>query len=150
MLPSKLAVVLLIIALAVGLLGVWHLRSLEEDKSLLKDQIIADLKATVQSNQQALSLKTQSCEIDNSLIAQLDSDRQEIDVSSKVIDEQLVSLKITPIKKEVSNVNANVQDSVSQISVVPDNGILSDNLTRLLKQSYCNTEPEDSSCVSTR
>lgn len=172
MLSSKLGVVLLVIALAVGLLGVWHLRSLEVDKSLLKDQIIADLKATVELNQQALSLKSESCKIDDTLLTEYQNEKQVIESKSDDIDKQLTRLKIesaihktispidvlpvstkkVPVKEPSSKTLADNKEGVDNERLVylPNDGLLTVELTSLLHKAYCNTEPTDSTCLPTR
>ena len=159
-LSGKLGVVLLIILLAIGLLGAWHLRSLEADKSLLKDQIIANLKATVESNEQALSLKTDSCKIDDTLLTEYQNEKQVIESKSDDIDKQLTRLKIesaihktiSPIKIPVDTKESNEvkSDKLQKPVYLPNDGLLTVELTSLLHKAYCNTEPTDSICLPTR
>lgn len=172
-LSSKLGIVLLIIALAVGLLGVWHLRSLEVDKSHLKDQIIADMKATLASNEQALSLKTSSCKIDDTLLVEYQNEKQAIESKANDIEKQLTKLKtelevrsaihktISPIQVISTKVNSikvnpntpkgvvNATNNVNEEGkYLPNDGLLTIELASLLLKAYCNTEPTDSVCVS--
>jgi len=117
----------------------------------------SSLVAAINANtdlQKSLNLKDLSCKIDDKSVVEL----QAINVTTQeVVDDistQLqshASVKKPPVNAVQSSVQLpSKEKSNNEITYLPDDGLLSPTITGLLHKSFCNAEPTDATCISTR
>lgn len=137
-----------VLILAVGLGGISYLYKKQVENNGYLSAQLNKLEIDLASSQKDLALKESSCKADDISVVENTQEQQTLTNASNQIDKKLEELKHKASLKSNTNVipkgdNVNVKNTV-----VPDDGILSDNLYRLLKSSYCTAEPESSLCVS--
>ncbi len=140
----------LILILALASVGYLYKNSLE-NTGKLKEQIIT-LQTSLNTANESLNKKEQSCKISDEVVGQLDKEKQETVEKSISVDKGFDKLKENVVTvQHVKNKQENTNYEKSKVlAVLPDDGLLSDNFRRLLNQAYCNTEPEDSICKDAR
>ena len=98
--------------------------------------------------QKSLNLKDLSCKIDDASVVELNAEKNKIDEDISPINDQLKDLatvKKTPVIKSPT-VKVNKDES----NFLPDDGLLSPNVKRLLNNGWCSVYPSTSQCVPTR
>ena len=116
---------------------------LSEEKATLGVALDSAQKA-LESSKKALETKDSSCKQDDISLVELDAEKNVITDKAETITQSLSSLKKP---NGASNAPQKENDNVIQKDVyLPDDGLLSSNLRRLLTESYCVAEPADNLC----
>ena len=103
--------------------------------------------------QKSLNLKDLSCKIDDASVAELSAEKIQIDENISPINDQLkdlATIKKTPVIKSPT-VKVNTKETTkNEVIFLPDDGLLSPNVKRLLNNGWCSVYPSTSQCVPTR
>jgi preprotein translocase subunit SecF len=141
----------IILFLAVSLSGsLWFLQGkIEEIGGLKVGQ--ESYALALESSQKQLEMRELSCKEDAKSVVEVEAQKASLREATNSINEKLNTLR-TPkskenLKRETSNESSKVIQS-SQGNYLPDDGLLSPNITSLLSQGYCAVYPTDNSCVS--
>ena len=119
----------------------WLSLSLHDDK-VVAEQALAQAINVNTEMQKSLNLKDLSCKIDDRSVVELDAEKKAIQTKT---DE--VSVKIEKLRNPVAVKQEIIKnESLKETSVLPDDGLLSPNLVRLLRENYCSVEPTDNLC----
>lgn len=136
---------LAILVLLCSFLG-YKTYSLSEEKATLSSALNDSNKA-LKASQNAYETKDLSCKQDDTSTVELEQEKSSISDKSDVITESLNKL---PKKNNngASNAPQKENQNVIQKDVyLPDDGLLSSNLRRLLTESYCIAEPTSDQCL---
>lgn len=142
---------LAILVLLCSFLG-YKTHSLSEQKATLGVALTSAQEA-LKASQKAYETKDLSCKQDDTSTVELEQEKSSISDKSDVITEALNKLpKKTPKNDNgASNAPQKENQNVIQKDVyLPDDGLLSSNLRRLLTESYCIAEPTSHECLSSR
>lgn len=123
---------------------------LSEEKATLGVALISAQEA-LKASQKTYETKDLSCKQDDTSAVELEQEKSSISDKSDVITEALTKLpKKTPKNDNgASNAPQKENQNVIQKDVyLPDDGLLSSNLRRLLTESYCIAEPTSHECLS--
>lgn len=116
---------------------------LSEQKGNLTSALKEAGKA-LESSKKAFETKDSSCKQDDTSVVELDAEKNVITDKAETITQYLSNLKKP---NGASNAPQKENDNVIQKDVyLPDDGLLSVHIVRLLKQAYCNAEPTDNVC----
>lgn len=144
----------LIIGLSVSTLSLgWLSLSLHDDK-VVAVEALKEAREAVAGYQKALNLKHLSCDIDTISAVEVEKEKKQIDEVISPINSQLKDL--ATVKKPVTHVaqptgltpkqNETTKD---ESNFLPDDGLLSPNVTRLLNDGWCAVYPSTSQCIPT-
>ena len=132
---------------SLGWLSVHNYRAKVEAESALVVAINVNTEM-----QKSLNLKDLSCKIDDKSVVELDAEKKQIDESISPINSQLKDL--ATVKKPATHVaqptgptpkqNETTKD---ESNFLPDDGLLSPNVTRLLNDGWCSVYPSTSQCL---
>lgn len=139
---------LAILVLLCSFLG-YKTYDLSEEKATLGVALTSAQEA-LKASQNAYQTKDLSCKQDDTSAVELEQEKSSISDKSDAITEALNKL---PKKNNngASNAPQKENQNVIQKDVyLPDDGLLSSNLRRLLTESYCIAEPTSHECLSTR
>lgn len=131
----------------------WLSLSLHDDK-VVAVEALKEAKEAVAGYQKALNLKYLSCKIDDASVVEVEKEKKQIDESISPINSQLKDLA-TVKKKLVTQVVAQPtgltpkqnETTKDESNFLPDDGLLSPNVTRLLNDGWCAVYPSTSQCV---
>lgn len=155
MFNSWMFYIILGLSATVGALG-WLSLSLHDDK-VVAAEALKEATEAVAGYQKALNLKYLSCQIDDTSAVEVEKEKKQIDEVISPINSQLKDLAtvkkpatqptgLTPKQNETTkDENHNLKGGY-----LPDDGLLSPNVTRLLNDGWCSVYPSTSQCVSTR
>ena len=138
------ATLYIILALLASTAGFGYLSySLYADKAVA----VAELKTaneTVEGYRNSLNLKDSSCKIDDTSVVEVETNKRDLQSKVDAISDKFDKLKVITatkpsIKQEIINHETNV---------LPDDGILSPNIAKLLRESWCASFPSDKLCRS--
>jgi len=116
--------------------------SLHDDKVVAVEALKQSQEA-VAGYQNALNLKYLSCQIDEASTVQLEADKKGLQTQIEIISDNIEKLRNSKPQAKQENVkNENLKPNV-----LPDDGLLSPNIVRLLREGYCATYPTDSECL---
>lgn len=145
----------LVIGLSASTMGFGYLSySLSNDKAVAV-HALNELQETIAGYEKSLNLKYLSCELSDKLVVELEAEKKQIDEVISPVNDQLkelatvkkssTSLKVVNTKQEI------IKDEKYNLKVdyLPDDGLLSPNVTRLLQNGWCAVYPSTSECVST-
>lgn len=136
---------LAILVLLCSFLG-YKTYSLSEQKVTLS-AALAYAQEALKASQKAYETKDLSCKQDDTSTVELEQDKSSISDRSDVITEALNKLP-NKTNNGASNAPQKENQNVIQKDVyLPDDGLLSSNIRRLLTESYCIAEPTSSECV---
>lgn len=125
----------------------WLCLSLHDDK-VVAVEALKEAKEAVAGYQNALNLKYLSCQIDDASVVELEAEKKQIDEVISPINTKLKGL--ATVKKIVTRpVAAKQETTKDESNFLPDDGLLSPNVTRLLNDGWCAVYPATSQCVST-
>lgn len=146
MLNSWMFYVILGLSASTAALG-WLSLSLHDDK-VIAVEALKEAREAVAGYQNALNLKYLSCDIDTVSTVELESDKNVLKDKTETISQEISKLP-TGIKKLPTNNNiiTEAPKNAEESHVLNGRELLSDDLRKLLLQSYCNVEPTDSKCV---
>lgn len=94
--------------------------------------------------QKSLNLQVLSCKQDDDAVVKVEAEKKVLQEQIDTVTKQIAALKSGIKKPTKSEVNKNVETN----DVLTGPELLSDDLVKLLKQSYCNTEPD--SCLPSK
>lgn len=138
------ATLYIILALLASTVGFGYLSYLlYADKSVA----VAQLKTaneTAEEYRNSLNLKDSSCKLDDQVVVEVETNKKNIQSKVDAVSDKFDKLKIImatkpSVKQEIINHETNV---------LPDDGILSPNIAKLLHESWCNAFPSDKLCRS--
>lgn len=138
----------LILGLSASTLGLgWLSLSLHDDK-VVAVEALKVAKEAVAGYQNALNLKYLSCDIDSASVVEVEAEKQILKDKTEVISQQISKLP-TGIKKlpTTNNMITEAPKNAEESNVLTGSELLSDDLRKLLLQSYCNVESTDNQCV---
>lgn len=126
----------------------WLSLSLHDDK-VIAVEALKEAREAVAGYQKALNLKYLSCDIDTASAVELESDKTVLKDKTEVISSEISKLP-TGIKKlpTTNNMITEAPKNAEESNVLTGSELLSDDLRKLLLQSYCNIEPSDQQCLS--
>ena len=136
------ATLYIILALLASTAGFGYLSySLSNDKAVAVSQL-KDANDAIAGYQKAAELKDSSCKIDDQVVVEVETDKKDLQSKVDVVSDKFDKLKVITatkpsIKQEIINHETNV---------LPDDGILSPNITSLLNEGWCESFPSDYVC----
>ena len=138
----------IILGLSISTLGFGYLSySLSNDKAIAI-YALKESKETIAEYEKSLNLKHLSCEIDSASVVEVEAEKKQIDEGISPINTQLKEL--ATVKKSVTQSTHNKQENIQdEGNFLPDDGLLSPNVTRLLADGWCAVYPNSDECVST-
>lgn len=138
----------LILGLSVSTIGLgWISLSLHDDK-VIAVEALKEANEAVAGYQKALNLKYLSCQIDDASVVEVEKEKKQIDEVISPINSQLKDL--ATVKKPVTHVAPKQNETTKDESnFLPDDGLLSPNVTRLLNDGWCAVYPSTSQCIPT-
>lgn len=146
MFNSWMFYVILGLSATVGALG-WLSLSLHDDK-VVAVEALKEAKEAVAGYQKSLNLKYLSCQIDDTSVVEVEKEKKQIDEVISPINSQLKDL--ATVKKPVTHVAPKQNETTKDESnFLPDDGLLSPNVTRLLNDGWCAVYPATSQCIPT-
>lgn len=106
---------------------------------------VAQLKTaneTVEGYRNSLNLKDSSCKLDDEAVVEVETNKKDLQSKVDAVSDKFDKLKIITatkpsVKQEIINHETNV---------LPDDGILSPNITSLLNEGWCDSFPTDYVC----
>lgn len=140
-----------ILGLSVSTIGLgWISLSLHDDK-VIAEQALKEATEAIAGYQKALNLKYLSCDIDTTSAVELESDKTVLKDKTEVISQEISKLP-TGIKKlpTTNNMITEAPKNAEESNVLTGSELLSNDLRKLLLQSYCNVEPNSEQCLPTR
>lgn len=141
----------LIIGLSASTLGLGYLSlSLHGDKVIAVEALKQSQEA-VSGYQNALNLKYLSCQIDETSASEVEVEKQVLKDKTEIISQEISKLP-TGIKKlpTINNMITEAPKNAEESNVLTGSELLSDDLRKLLLQSYCNVEPNSDQCLPAR
>lgn len=138
---------LTILVLLCSFLG-YKTYDLSEEKVIL-GVALASAQEALKAQQNAYETKDLSCKQDDTSVVEIEQEKSSISDKVDVITESL-----TKLPKKTNNGAGNApqkenQNVIQKDVYLPDDGLLSSNLRRLLTESYCIAEPTSHECLST-
>lgn len=138
---------LAILVLLCSFLG-YKTYDLSEEKATL-GVALSSAQEALKASKNAYETKDLSCKQDDTSTVELEQEKSFISDKSEAITEALNKLP-KKTNNGASNAPQKENQNVIQKDVyLPDDGLLSSNLRRLLTESYCIAEPTSDQCVST-
>jgi hypothetical protein len=132
----------LILGLSASTLSLgWLSLSLHDDK-LIAEQALVQAINVNSDMQKSLNLRDLSCQIDSVSVVEVEAEKKDLQTKIEGVSENIEKLRKPVVVKQENIKNENLKPNV-----LPDDGLLSDNIVSLLKQGYCTTYPTDSECL---
>lgn len=138
------ATLYIILALLASTAGFGYLSyKLSNDKAVA----VAQLKTaneTAEEYRNSLNLRDSSCKLDDQAVVEAETEKKDLQSKVDVVSDKFDKLKIITatkplVKQEIINHETNV---------LPDDGLLSPNVAKLLTEGWCNAFPSDKLCRS--
>lgn len=122
----------------------WLSLSLHDDK-VVAVHALKQSQETIAGYEKSLNLKYLSCEINDTSVVQVEADKKDLQTKIEGVSDNIEKLRSAKpqVKQEIIK-----NESLKESSVLPDDGLLSPNIVRLLHQGYCTTYPNDNECIS--
>lgn len=136
------ATLYIILALLASTAGFGYLSyKLSNDKAVA----VAQLKTaneTAEKYRNSLNLRDSSCKLDDESVVQVETEKKDLQSKIDAVSDKFDKLKIITatkplVKQEIINHETNV---------LPDDGLLSPNITSLLHEGWCASFPSDKLC----
>lgn len=136
----------IILGLSASTLGFGYLSySLYADKAVAV-HALKESQETIAGYEKSLNLKSLSCDLSDKASAELIEEKAKIDEGISPINAQLKEL--ATVKKTPLKVTPNKQETIKDESnFLPDDGLLSPNVTGLLRNGWCSVYPDSDQCV---
>lgn len=138
----------LVIGLSASTMGFGYLSySLSNDKAVAV-YALNELQETIAGYEKSLNLKYLSCELSDKSVVELEIEKKQIDEVISPVNDQLKEL--ATVKKPSTSlkvVNTKQEIIKDEIAFLPDDGLLSPNVKRLLNNGWCAVYPSTSQCV---
>ena len=139
----------LVIGLSASTMGFGYLSySLSNDKAVAEQALIQVIDANTEL-QKSLNLRDLSCKQDIVSTVELAAEKKDLNDKSEVITQEISKLP-TSVKKPTNNIITEAPKNAEESHVLNGGELLSDDLRKLLIQSYCNIEPSDQQCLPSR
>lgn len=143
------ATLYIILALLASTAGFGYLSySLSNGKAVAVAQL-KDANNAILGYQKNAELKDSSCKIDELSASELTEDKNKIDEAISPINDQLrelATVKKIPNKAVPSAAILPKETTKDESNFLPDDGLLSPNVKRLLNNGWCSVYPESSEC----
>lgn len=144
------ATLYIILALLASTAGFGYLSySLSNDKAVAVAQL-KDANNAILAYQKDAELKDLSCKIDDLSTSELTEDKNKIDEAISPINDQLrdlATVKKIPNKAVPSAATLPKETTKDESNFLPDDGLLSPSVKRLLNNGWCSVYPESSECI---
>ena len=144
------ATLYIILALLASTAGFGYLSySLYGDRAVAVAQLKTANDAII-GYQNSLNLRDSSCKIDDLSTTQLTEDKNKIDEAISPINDELrdlATVKKIPNKAVQSTATLPKETTKDESNFLPDDGLLSPNVKRLLNNGWCSVYPESSECI---
>jgi len=111
-------------------------------------QALQDAQDRLLESEKSLKLRDLSCKIDDASLVEAEADKKVLKDKIDTVNDNIEKLRLPLGKPSVAVKQENIKNENLKPNVLPDDGLLSDNIVSLLKQGYCTTYPADSECVS--
>jgi hypothetical protein len=127
----------------------WLSLSLHDDKIIAEQALVQAINVN-SDIQKSLNLMDLSCQIDASSGAELVAEKNKIDEGISPVNSQLKDLAtVKKVTSKVVTVVAAKQETIkNESNFLPDDGLLSPSVTRLLRNGWCSVYPDSDQCVS--
>jgi hypothetical protein len=143
----------IILALLASTAGFGYLSySLSNDKAVAVAQL-KDANDAIVGYKKDAELKDLSCKIDDLSASELTEDKNKIDEAISPINDQLrdlAAVKKIPNKAVSSAAILPKETTKDESNFLPDDGLLSPNVKRLLNNGWCSVYPDSNQCLPTR
>jgi hypothetical protein len=131
----------------------WLSLSLHDDK-VVAVEALKEAKEAVAGYQKALNLKYLSCQIDDASTVEVEKEKKQIDevispINTKLKDLATVKKTIAPVAQSNGLTPKQNETTKDESNFLPDDGLLSPNVTRLLNDGWCAVYPSTSQCIPT-
>lgn len=128
----------------------WLSLSLHDDKIIAEQTLVQAINVN-SDMQKSLNLRDLSCKIDASSGAELVAEKNKIDEGISPVNSQLKDLAaVKKVTSKVVTVVAAKQETIkNESNFLPDDGLLSPSVTRLLRNGWCSVYPDSNQCIST-
>lgn len=136
------ATLYIILALLASTAGFGYLSyKLSGDKAVALAQL-KDANETADEYRNSLNLRDSSCKLDDQAVVEVETEKKDLQSKVEAVSDKFDKLKIITatkpsVKQEIINHETNV---------LPDDGILSPNITSLLHEGWCASFPSDKLC----
>jgi len=138
----------LILGLSASTLSLgWLSLSLHDDK-VIAEQALVQVTEAIAGYQKSLNLKDLSCKIDDKSVVEVEAEKKALKDKIDIVNENIEKLRLPLSKLPVAAKQENIKNENLKPNVLPDDGLLSDNIIGLLRQGYCSVYPTDDSCIS--
>jgi hypothetical protein len=124
----------------------WLSLSLHDDKLIAEQALVVAINVN-SDMQKSLNLKGLSCQIDSVSVVEVEAGKKDLKTKIEVISDNIEKLRLPLGKPPVAAKQENIKNENLKPNVLPDDGLLSDNIVSLLKQGYCTTYPNDNQCL---
>ena len=150
MFNSWMFYIILGLSATVGALG-WLSLSLHDDK-VVAVEALKEATEAVAGYQKALNLKYLSCQIDDASVVEVEKEKKQIDevispINSQLKDLATVKKPIAPVAQSNGLTPKQNETTKDESNFLPDDGLLSPNVKRLLNNGWCSVYPESSECI---
>lgn len=117
--------------------------SLYADKAVAVAQL-KTINETAEGYKNSLNLKDSSCKLDDQVVVEVETNKRDLQSKVDAVSDKFDKLKIiTATKPSVKQEIINHENNV-----LPDDGLLSPNVAKLLTEGWCNAFPSDKLCWS--
>lgn len=139
----------IVLGLSASTLGFGYLSySLYADKAIAV-HALKESQETIAGYEKSLNLKSLSCDLSDKAGAELIEEKTKIDEGISPVNVQLKEL--ATVKKTPLKVTPNKQETIKDESnFLPDDGLLSPNVTGLLRNGWCSVYPDSDKCIPSR
>lgn len=131
----------LVIGLSASTMGFgylsYHLNGVNAELELGLVQAIDVNTSLVKS----LNLRDLSCKIDEQSAVEVEAEKKDIQTKIEGVSENIEKLRKPQDKQEIIK-----NENLKETNVLPDDGLLSANLTGMLREGFCSVEPSDNLC----
>lgn len=144
----------IILALSASTTGLgWLSLSLHDDK-VVAVEALKEATQAVAGYQKALNLKYLSCQIDDASVVEVEKEKKQIDeaispINTKLKDLATVKKPVAPVAQSNGLTPKQNETTKDESNFLPDDGLLSPNVKRLLNNGWCSVYPSTSQCVPT-
>jgi len=141
----------ILLGLSASTLGLgWLSLSLHDDK-LIAEQALVQAINVNSDMQKSLNLKDLSCKIDSNSVVEVEVEKAVLKDKTEAISQEISKLP-SGIKKlpAINNMITEAPKNAEESNVLTGSELLSDDLRKLLLQSYCNVESNDQQCLPSR
>lgn len=119
----------------------WLSLSLHDDKVIAEQALFHAINVNTDM-QKSLNLRDLSCKIDDTSVVELDAEKKQVQTKIDEISDKIEKLRHPVAAKQEIIKN----ETLKETNVLPDDGLLSANLVRMLHEGYCAIEPADNLC----